>query len=360
MNCQAIIKVGNNKGNNCNRVNCTIKGHDKYVKGKGKCRHIILYGKNRDFICGRIKCQLHRNLADYLDLQIQFRNRLITNDTYDIFTKSLEVCYIISSENYNDVIPVIKDILVHFDNIRVDRDRELLIIYIFKMLDTNVGVLLRKNKKFNKIVNEKIIEIKNCNSTSDEMKKYLNTIEIGKTFICKKKNFLLKLKIHMLFRSYLLKLYKITKEKQRIKENKRKLIFSLLINTHCSGCGRYYYVCFWGYGGKYCSKNCWKRYDNPDDSAYEDNHILDWIYDQYLDLRYSWDDLGSYAKRWRKIREDQNKMIENAKKYVEYTNNKEKIYIDKESNKILFEPPNHGYTGIDGFLVLENGKYVKL
>jgi len=90
------------------------------------------------------------------------------------------------------------------------------------------------------------------------------------------------------------------KEKLKIRENKRKVLFSLLVNTHCTGCGRHNFVCFWGYCGEYCDKGCWKRFHDDRNSAYDedDNFRLWWIYEKYKDLENI--NLKSYARIWKK------------------------------------------------------------
>jgi hypothetical protein len=89
------------------------------------------------------------------------------------------------------------------------------------------------------------------------------------------------------------------KEKLRARENKRKLLFSLLVNTHCAGCGKINYVCFWGYCGEYCDKGCWKYFHDDWNSAYdeEESFRLWWIYEKYKDLDNV--NLRSNARRWR-------------------------------------------------------------
>lgn len=89
------------------------------------------------------------------------------------------------------------------------------------------------------------------------------------------------------------------KEKLRTRENKRKLLFSLLVNTHCAGCGKINYVCFWGYCGEYCDKGCWKYFHDDWNSAYdeEESFRLWWIYEKYKDLDNV--NLRSNARRWR-------------------------------------------------------------
>jgi len=57
----------------------------------------------------------------------------------------------------------------------------------------------------------------------------------------------------------------------KVRNNKKKLLFSLLINTHCSGCGRFNIVCLNGYCGQYCSKRCWKIFHDEEDSGYDED-----------------------------------------------------------------------------------------
>lgn len=95
------------------------------------------------------------------------------------------------------------------------------------------------------------------------------------------------------------------KQKLQMRENKRKVLFSLLINTHCAGCGRFNYVCFWGYCGEYCNKGCWKHFHNTYNSSYDedDSWRLWWIYETYKDLDNV--NLISYARKWRTKRFDE-------------------------------------------------------
>ena len=68
-----------------------------------------------------------------------------------------------------------------------------------------------------------------------------------------------------------------------IRQNKQKVLFSLMINTHCAGCGYAYNVCLRGYTGEYCAKRCWKMFHNQEDSDYEEsrNFNLEYIYVKY-------------------------------------------------------------------------------
>ena len=113
------------------------------------------------------------------------------------------------------------------------------------------------------------------------------------------------------------------KQKLQTRENKRKVLFSLLINTHCAGCGRFNYVCFWGYCGEYCAKGCWKRFHDTWDSVYdeEDSCRLWWIYEKYNDLENV--NLTSKARKWRAKRpaDKRRELISNAlKSIMTYTN----------------------------------------
>ena len=52
MNCKAIIKYGKNSGKTCGRLSCKIKGHEKYIKGNGKCKIKKKIGKNKNIEWG--------------------------------------------------------------------------------------------------------------------------------------------------------------------------------------------------------------------------------------------------------------------------------------------------------------------
>jgi hypothetical protein len=210
MNCQAVIKVGKNKGKVCGRIDCYINGHDKYVKGRGKCRQIITKGRNAGTMCGRIQCLFHNEIADYLELPNEFRNRGLCFHGYDMLSDYLKTEFTIV-----DIPIALKKLLNILEN-ENSLIKELLIIVIFKLLDTNAGVELRfKHEKFRNSVNSKILEFQDpkC-KTSDAFKKYIQMFETGKTFLQKSKNLLKKLKIYTLSVGRFIKTYKkISKEK---------------------------------------------------------------------------------------------------------------------------------------------------
>ncbi len=72
----------------------------------------------------------------------------------------------------------------------------------------------------------------------------------------------------------------------RYRLNKQKTLFSLMINTHCSGCGRHYLVSLRGYSGEYCRKSCWKDFHYEYDSGYDEDEAfrLEPIYTKYQHL----------------------------------------------------------------------------
>lgn len=72
----------------------------------------------------------------------------------------------------------------------------------------------------------------------------------------------------------------------RLRLNKQKTLFSLMINTHCAGCGRYYLVSLRGYCNEYCHKRCWKYFHNEYDSGYDEDRAfnLDHFYVKYKHL----------------------------------------------------------------------------
>ncbi len=80
----------------------------------------------------------------------------------------------------------------------------------------------------------------------------------------------------------------------KIRENKKKVLYSLLYNTHCAGCGRYNMVSLRGYVRQYCTKNCWKYFHDDEDSGYDEDraHNLDYIYEKY---RYILDDIENVS-----------------------------------------------------------------
>ena len=73
------------------------------------------------------------------------------------------------------------------------------------------------------------------------------------------------------------------KERLNLRNNKEKMLFSLLINTHCHGCGRKNKVSLTGYLGSYCNKVCWKWFKDDTQSGYDENYSnrLWYIYEKY-------------------------------------------------------------------------------
>lgn len=60
----------------------------------------------------------------------------------------------------------------------------------------------------------------------------------------------------------------VDKTENIIPNDNYKIIFDNILDdiirvTHCHGCGKNKNVCFLGYIGQYCHKNCWKRYHDP-------------------------------------------------------------------------------------------------
>jgi hypothetical protein len=79
-----------------------------------------------------------------------------------------------------------------------------------------------------------------------------------------------------------------------IRSRKKDMLYSLLYNTHCSGCGKYNLVCLRGYVGEYCSKRCWNYFHNDANSYYDESRAynLDYIYENY---KYVLDDIDSVS-----------------------------------------------------------------
>jgi hypothetical protein len=69
----------------------------------------------------------------------------------------------------------------------------------------------------------------------------------------------------------------------KVKNNKKKVEYSLLINTHCKGCSAKNLVSLRGYVGQYCSKRCWKLFDDPYNSDFDEDRVYNHydIYDKY-------------------------------------------------------------------------------
>lgn len=83
-------------------------------------------------------------------------------------------------------------------------------------------------------------------------------------------------------------------EKTAARNRKNDMLYSLLYNTHCAGCGRYNLVCLRGYVRQYCNKRCWKWFHDDADSGYDTDraHNLDYIYQKY---KYVLNDINSVS-----------------------------------------------------------------
>lgn len=220
--CNAIIVSGKNKGKCCTRINCLIKGHNKYKKGKGKCGNIIKFGRNKGLECGRINCYIHGpNIIYYLDfpkfLYEQYRSfndieesRLLIN----IYQKYKKMTYI-DNINKNECYKDIKYLLMYIG------DKSLLIkmkyaVYIYHLLDTESMVSFRfKYPNFNKTVSNKLEEF-----TTDrhvEFSTYIkNNFETKKKYLSKTKNRINLLRNYVRSKNCFLNLYKKVKKTQKI------------------------------------------------------------------------------------------------------------------------------------------------
>jgi hypothetical protein len=85
-----------------------------------------------------------------------------------------------------------------------------------------------------------------------------------------------------------------------VRTKKKDMLYSLLYNTHCSGCGRYNLVCLRGYVGQYCNKGCWNYFHNDTNSDYDEDRAynLDYIYEKYKHIL---DDIDSVSTQSRAI-----------------------------------------------------------
>lgn len=118
-------------------------------------------------------------------------------------------------------------------------------------------------------------------------------------------------------------LKKTSKEKSIWKINKEKMLFSLLKNTRCTGCGTNKNVCLNGYCNEYCDKLCWihNRLNNYDE------HPLENLYNKYEHLENY--DLSSKAYSTYNHKENHKvwPMIKNRVCDNWCINNKEKIKV---------------------------------
>jgi len=101
------------------------------------------------------------------------------------------------------------------------------------------------------------------------------------------------LQFRIIYQAVLLEILDVGK----IRENKKNLLFSLLYNTHCFGCGRYNLVSLRGYVGQYCSKHCWKYFHDDKDSGYDTEraHNLDYIYEKYIYILKDIDKVSTFS-----------------------------------------------------------------
>jgi hypothetical protein len=190
--CCAIIKIGKNKNTKCGRylykINgyvCKINNHEKYNNRNnqiGKCKIIINKGENKGKICGRFKCSYHKsrkyaNIATYMKLPVFFedlvkehRNRDILYGETVSYEESLTLRrygfkfsqpYInieeiynfmskkhLSNENSVKISMILCKIILSKIRFNELNFKILLITILFKLLDTEQGKILLKNKKF--------------------------------------------------------------------------------------------------------------------------------------------------------------------------------------------------------------------
>lgn len=75
-----------------------------------------------------------------------------------------------------------------------------------------------------------------------------------------------------------------------VRNNKKKVEYSLLINTHCKGCGKKGLICLQGYVGFYCNKRCWKLFDDTTSLDYHEDNAYNY-YDIFEKYYYILDDI---------------------------------------------------------------------
>jgi len=194
MSCNAIIAFGKNAGKVCCRVDCGIRGHDKYTEGPGKCRSIIPSGRNKGLVCGRTECKFHHNIADFLELPEYFRSivsgyRLTFNyhfyldlvDSYkklnnDTVTKEVFYDVVINTLNLFDHLPTLP--------------RHVMFVYFCNLLDTpgaNALVSSGRYKKFKTVYDQKLKEF--YNEPYPQFVEYLKrTFQPGGKFFSIQKN----------------------------------------------------------------------------------------------------------------------------------------------------------------------------
>jgi len=100
--------------------------------------------------------------------------------------------------------------------------------------------------------------------------------------------------LRVIYQAILLELLDISK----FRENKRNLLYSLLYNTHCAGCGTHNLVSLRGYVGRYCNKLCWRNFNDDDENSVHDEnrtYNLDYIYEKYRYILNDIDEVSTYS-----------------------------------------------------------------
>jgi len=195
MSCNAIIAFGKNAGKVCSRVECGIRGHDKYTQGSGKCRSIIPSGRNKGLECGRIECKFHHNIADFLELPQYFRS-IVSGHTLTFnyhFYLDLVDNYKKFSESETVTREVFYSVVLYTINL-FDRltplARQVIVVYLCNLLDTPAANALMsscKFVKFKKTYDQKLEEF--SHEPYPQFVEYLKkTFQPGKKFFSIQKN----------------------------------------------------------------------------------------------------------------------------------------------------------------------------
>jgi hypothetical protein len=216
MSCKAIIKVGKNMGKYCNRYECTIVGHDKYVEGRHKCRSIIKVGRNKGKSCGRCDCYIHVNLVDFLELPELFKEPIINRHLVAKLISEFRNSFCkYTDEHKNRCISIIKCLLGNFMYYPIET-RQILTIFAFKLLETRLYREFRISyPKLDRTTHVKITEL--MNDGEYYFREYFSrTFEPHKKYFSKAKNRIEKLKKYTLVVSYFLKVYKNIKENKKV------------------------------------------------------------------------------------------------------------------------------------------------
>ena len=223
-----------NINNMKNDISMTYKINKNMKNEYGKCQSIIKSGKNEGSVCNRDRCHYHFNLGDFFKLPAEFRKVIDENrEFYDKYwyleiTDMFYKCENATCKPNDKVLQSYIRIMLSLIGMTTKKEiRYVLFIIMYRLFDTPamhemINKDTQKYKTFHNCINNKIAEtIIDVNSRPktefcNQFIRYIeNNLQPNRKYLFRNKNVkhsFSKLKLRMIVKIYLTKLYNNTVE----------------------------------------------------------------------------------------------------------------------------------------------------